>query len=740
MSEKIYLNILKGGVLLSFFSLFLVFSDFLFPYISSKQLSFNILVEVLLLIWIFFLIKYPKYIPRKSFISGGLLAYFAVMGFSLLFSVDFNLSFWGGIERMLGFFHLFHFLIFYFIVISVFKTKKDYFYLLNVLIASALGVALYAIIKDASISTIGNTAYVAAMMLFSVFLQAFFLFQRKEWWLKLVYLVGIIISFIAFVKADISGSHLGLLAGILMIFFVLALSVKSSKLKIITWLSFFLLIIIVSSLFVFRSHSFFNDNYLGKSLRDFSEDNITLNTRLISYRAAGSYLLDHPSSLIVGVGHGNYAFIFDKYFDPSFYDYDCKETYFDRAHNNVIDILTTTGLLGLLTYLSIFIFCFVFLIKAYNKERVNKLELALLFGLLTAYFVQNLAVFDSFATYLYFMTLLAFINFLSSNKGEGNLVLSKGFKNISRNIFIPIFIILILFSLNNNIKSIIMVRETIDAYRHSIQHGIIESSEKYKKALNYRTGLERDVRASFIGSFLSSSDQLLNSDNFEEAEQSVLLAVEMAEKNEIYNAENTLIIFNLARVYELASRFYFLNGYQEEGSYYGNMALDAMNRSIESSPGRVLLHLNKANLLLNFDEKEEALELIEEVKSLNSNMPDAYCQSSHLYFIQEDFNNFMENFRICGEKGGFDLMNWGEFLKAVESHYYEKEDFVSLIEFYEISLSFQEEKDVDTLSNLAILYRETGNPEKAEKTALEILDIDPSLKKTVDPFLESLRE
>lgn len=740
MSEKIYLNILKGGVVLSFFTLFFVFPGFLFPYISSKQLPFNILIEVLLLVWIFFLIKYPKYIPRKSFISGGLLAYFAVMAFSMLFSVDFNLSFWGGIERMLGFFHLFHFLIFYFIIISVFKTKKDYFYLLNVLIASALGVALYAIVKDVRISTIGNTAYVAAIMLFSIFLQTFFLFQRRELYLKLVYLAGIIISFMAFIKADISGSHVGLLTGVLMVFFVLALSSKSSKIKIMTWSSFLALVIIISSLFAFRSHSAFDDNYLGKALRDFSEDNVTLNTRLISYRAAGNYLLDHPLSLIVGVGHGNYAFIFDKYFDPSFYDYDRKETYFDRAHNNVIDILTTTGLLGLLTYLSIFVFCFVFLIRAYKEKRISSLDLALIFGLLTAYFVQNLAVFDSFATYLYFMTLLAFINFLSSDKSEGNLNLSSGFKKISKNIFVPIFVILILFSLNNNIKSMVMIRETIDAYRYSLQYGIVEGSKKYEKVFDYRTGLERDIRGSFIGLFLNSSDQVLNSDNFEEAERSLLLAVEMAEKNERYNSENTMIISRLARVYDLAARFYFINGHQKESSYYSGLAFDAMGRSIESSPGRVLLYLNKANLLLNFNEREGALELIEEAKSLNLKMPDAYCQSSHFYFIEEDYDGFMENFKACAEKGGLDLMNWEGFLEAIERHYYEKEDLVSLIEFYEISLSFQKEKNINTLSNLAILYHETGNPEKAEETALKILEIDPSLKELVDPFLESLRE
>ena len=95
-------------------------------------------------------------------------------------------------------------------------------------------------------------------------------------------------------------------------------------------------------------------------MRDFSTENITLNTRLISYQSAAQYLIDHPQTLFFGVGHGNYALIFNKYFNPKFYNYDRVGTYFDRAHNNLIDIVTTTGILGLLTYLSIlFLYLFI---------------------------------------------------------------------------------------------------------------------------------------------------------------------------------------------------------------------------------------------------------------------------------------------------------------------------------------------------------------------------------------------
>ena len=116
MSEKSYLRILQAGVIASLFIVLFVFPSLLFPYISSKQLSFNILMEILAAVWLVFILRYPAYRPKLNLIIYGLLSYFAVILISAFTGVDFNLSFWGDIERMLGFFHLFHFLIFFFII------------------------------------------------------------------------------------------------------------------------------------------------------------------------------------------------------------------------------------------------------------------------------------------------------------------------------------------------------------------------------------------------------------------------------------------------------------------------------------------------------------------------------------------------------------------------------------------------------------------------------------------------
>jgi O-antigen ligase len=748
MSEKMYLNILKGAILASFIFLFFVFSPFLFPFITSKQIFFNIFIEVLLLFWLIFIYKYPKYRPKKSFLTWGIVAYFISIALSLVISVDFNLSFWGDTERMLGFFHLFHFLLFYFIIISVFRSRKDYNLLFYGIILSSIIIAVVGFIKGDMNSTIGNRAYVAAIMLFGIFLEAFFFFKEKNWWKKVIFIPAFVISIIGLFKSDISGSQAGLVAGILVSILVLIIVSKNKKTKIISLSVLISLIAALVLLFVFKSHPIFNNTYLGKALRDFSTENATLNTRLISYQAAGKYLVDNPMTMIFGVGHGNYATIFDKYFDPKFYDYDRVSTYFDRAHCTIIDVITTTGIVGLLAYLSIFFFIFYNLIKSYKKndrKGLNKNELAILSGLIVAYFVQNLAVFDSFATYLYFMMILGFIYFIgfNDNKLETEPLESKNTSKLLAYIIIPIALIFSIFGIVKNINSAKMVKEVIDAYSFSYSQGLVKGVEKYEAIFKkYHTGLERDARESYMNLVLESSDQILQHTNKKEVEKILSLGVEVAEANEKYNLNDNLILVRLSKMYNLIGSFYFNQKDTEKGNYYSNMAFNTLDRAIYASPGRIPVYLTKAGLSMSFGNTEEAIKTIEYAKSLNSNISESYCQLANVYFVIKDDNKFLSELDSCGKKGGFSSMNWENFFSSVENYYYNNKDYEHLIKFYEVLLEAQipEENKVAILSALATVHFENENYEKAKETALKISEINSTYKSDVDNFLKTVEE
>ncbi len=108
---------------------------------------------------------------------------------------------------------------------------------------------------------------------------------------------------------------------------------------------------------------------------------------------------------LFGWGQDNFGQVFAKYYDPQMY---AREHWFDRSHNGFLDWWSATGTLGLIAYLSFFILAAWLLFS--KKTMLTVVERATLLGLLVAYFVHNLFVFDNLTSYVLFFFLLAYIH------------------------------------------------------------------------------------------------------------------------------------------------------------------------------------------------------------------------------------------------------------------------------------------------------------------------------------------
>ncbi|MFZ4649034.1 MAG: O-antigen ligase family protein, partial [Patescibacteria group bacterium] len=422
MSNKNYLRLFQGGVIASLLVVFFVFSNLLFPFISSKQISFNILMEVLLPFFLVLMLKAPELRPRRSLIIYGLIAYLSVMLLTCFTGVDFNLSFWGNTERMLGFFHVFHFFLLYLYIITAFRDQETWFALL----ASSVAIAVLEsakVLTGIAYGTIGNTAYVSGYLIFNIYFAAILFVRTKDKNLRWLWVLPIILMLFAFNKSNTSGAIIGLGISIIAATFLIGIFAKAKKIRRGSLIVFGALLLGVILLFSQWQQPWFQNN---RRLQNLTSNKTTFQTRLVSWEGAVKDFKNHPW---LGVGFGNYANVFDRQFNSRFYDYSRNETYFDRAHNNILDIVSTTGVFGLLAYLSIFFFAIRELWKVlktgdshvgWNKEGRENIEIILLFCLLVAYFIQNLAVFDSLVTYVGLMITLGLIAYrFSSLKPEG---------------------------------------------------------------------------------------------------------------------------------------------------------------------------------------------------------------------------------------------------------------------------------------------------------------------------------
>lgn len=736
MSQKTYLTILKTGIGLSFISVFLVYGRLFFPYITSKQIYFNILIEVLFVFWLAFIIKYPEWRPKWSYISIGLISFLAVMLLSSFFSVDFNLSFWGDAERMLGAFHVIHFLIYYFIIITIMRTWQDWRNLLIISIIAAVLVSLYGQIRDIQYSTIGNTSYVSGYVIFNIYfaLILFFCFKKdKQVWYKSLIVIAILILLSVLRLTHTRGAYVGLgLSVVLMLLLYIFLS-SSKKIKILSAAAVTTFVIFLSLIFAYPNSAIVQSNSILNTVAQISLQASTFQTRLISWKAAWK---DLPNHLILGTGHGNFAISFDKYFDPSFYNYTRSETYFDRAHNNIVDITSTTGILGVLTYLFIFAAVGYYLIKGYKKGMISANEFILLTCLIVAYFIQNLTVFDSLVTYISLMITLGFIYWLSQGQRELEYSEHKALDNKELLMLVGVGALSVLVIFQYNVKPFKTFKGTIDGQYAFAQNDIILAYEISKKTLGIDSVLDRDPRDIFVRT-LASKSPLLERIEKAKAKEILDFAIIMVQKNIQYNPKDSLTQLELAKILDITSRFYLDN--LEKFYFYSDQALEAVNQSINSSPGRIQIYFMKSQILLARGEIDQAIAALRQAISLNEKYYDSYCQLAKTFFALEREEEGYIEMDKCIDKGGAGLIGPASFVNKLVDHYNKAGDIVRVIKLYE-AVSGGQDKNLNFWVALATLYEKVGDKEKAIEAARKAAEIDPSLESAVEEFFKQLGE
>lgn len=751
MLPKTYLRILQGGIILSLLIILNVSKGLLFPFITSKQIPFNIVMEILFALWLVFILRYPEYRPKKNFIAYGLIAYFLAILASCFVSVDFNLSFWGDAERMLGFFHVAHFLVFYFILVTVFRSWKDWRMLFQSSVAVATLVTLIGLFGRNSYSTIGNTAYVSGYLIFNIYFIILLFFRSQSKGLRWFYILPLIPMLFEFWIMKTSGAIIGLSVSILLMFLLIGLSHVSKKIRRASLVVFIVAIIAIAGVFSQSKSAWFQHSFLTA----LTSQKITFQTRLISWRGAAE---DFHNHVLFGTGFGNYAIIFDKYFDPNFYNYTTSDTYFDRAHNNLIDITSTTGLLGLVTYLSIFVALLFYLWREFklNGKRtgpdangLNNIEIIIVVSLIAAYFIQNLVIFDSFATYIGLMIILGFVYWLDFRRGQAEVTektpryVIKG-ESVELICLIGFIIIAYIFANNYNVKTWNMFTDSIKGYTLISSGQLQEAIVIYKNSFTGRP-MERDARTTLINLAISNAS-LFNDLSAQNAGDALDYIISLAKVNVAYNPKDSMMQMQLAQILDTAARYNYTN--LEKFNFYSTQAMQAIEASIIASPGRATTYFVKAQMQLTRNESDEAIATMKEGIVLNTNYYEGYCRLSQIYFILDapkynsEIGGTLNN---CIDLGGGAQISSPSLLKAAIGYYATStktatdsagnitEDFKRLAILEERYATITT-PNAEVWYNVAMLYYVIGNNDKAEESYQKAATLDPTYAKKWQEF------
>jgi tetratricopeptide (TPR) repeat protein len=297
-------------------------------------------------------------------------------------------------------------------------------------------------------------------------------------------------------------------------------------------------------------------------------------------------------------------------------------------------------------------------------------------------------------------------------------------------LLLGLLLIAYIFANHYNFKPLKMFKGTIDAYSEVASGRLVNGVAKYSETLKGGP-MERDARITLIN-LISSNGPALKSLNEKMAGEILDYAIEVAEKNVSYNPFDSMMQMQLAQILNAAATYYYED--LDKFNHYSTRAMQAIDRSIEASPGRATIYYLKAQMQLVRNEKEEAIETLEYAISLNPNYSEGYCVLAQAYFsinqTGEYDESLEESFDNCFAKAVEKNNNISEnLLKLGANHYSLKKDYLKAATISEHLVEVTE-PGAEVWNNLARLYFVVGEIEKAEAAFNKAAILQPDLEET----------
>jgi O-antigen ligase/tetratricopeptide (TPR) repeat protein len=400
-------------------------TDFFFPYVAPRNLFFRVVIEVGATALALALCSGRKTLDLHAEpIFWSLMAFLGAITLSGLLSPAPTHSFFGDFERMGGVWAWLHLVVFFLLLRTL--RDQDWTLVLNTSIVVSLAVSIYAIAQHfglgdhpdaASTSTIGNSGLLASYLLINIALAGYLASTSARY--RVYFLVVAGVNFLALVYSQNRSSVVGLVLGAAVASVILASLTGGARRRWTTFALASALVVAVAG--------------VSAGIREFPAGPFARNaptvlqrlamtnpaggdeSRTMQWRAAIEGFKDRP---LLGYGMENHNLVWSAHFDPRIYG--IATEIFDRTHNQFLETLATTGLIGTVAFLGIWVAIGVTLVGAYRAGRLSASALAILAGLQVAY-----------ATYLFFwffdlnstMLWILVAALISSRRAVGSVVL-----------------------------------------------------------------------------------------------------------------------------------------------------------------------------------------------------------------------------------------------------------------------------------------------------------------------------
>ncbi len=663
MKQKI-VKVLKFLIYATFFVPLLVLPmSFIFPFIVPKILLFRGLVSFMLGCYVVLLfINWGEFKPRFSLLNLALAIFLASFTVSTFTGVDPYHSFWDNHERMLGLFTIFHYVAYYFVCSSVFKNWTEWskalkIFLLAGSVAMFIGVLQHfkpglLLNQDSSrvASTLGNSIYVGGYGLFLIFVS-FLLFikeSNKNW--KWVEVAGGILAVLGMFFSGTRGSILGLVGGmgIAVLGYIIVLRDFPKTRKILAGVAV-AGVAVISLLYVFRQTAFVLSIPAVNRTINTSFESIKNSPRWLAWTAAVESFKEKP---LFGWGPNNFFYAFNKYYQSKSLEFGYGETWFDNAHNIIMNTLAVQGGVGLASYLFIFCAAVISLVLARRRKTLDLHVAVIGISFLVAHLVQNVTVFENPTSYLYFMFWLAMVNSLSVKnemipvagiKNNGKAISVVPDKVVSAGAMVTIGVIVLFLVFIFEIQPARANMQTLSALK-LISNQYPSATDAMKSALAFNSPHIDDIRSDItrtVAQVLSGGN---NKFSKEQSLEMLEIGLEVMQANAVlhpYDIRNYLTLSQLSQVgYSLTNNTKYIGDY---GTY--------LETALGYSKKRQQIIYSLANFYLQIGKTDESVKILQQTIDDDYKVSEGYWRLAYTYRLVGQMTKAIETLSLAEKNG-----------------------------------------------------------------------------------------
>ena len=421
-SKQILWSMVKISIILALFAPLVFATNFYFPYIVPRNLFFRFFVDVAFFAYLFLLITYPEFRPRFNKAFSIFLIFILSLAFSSILNGSFSFSFWSNFERMDGLVNWLYLAMYSFVLVGFLQNERtNLLQVFRIALVPAFLVALIAVGQklnldfvlassggDRIAATFGNAAYVGSYMFLHI-LVAFYLLVKeraRRYW-SLAYVASILLFVWTLMATDTRGAFLGLLVFIFLfcIFYLFLQKQQKNKIYFTVLGLSILSVVFVALLFIQKEATWVKAVPILRKISGISFSETTTQSRLLIWRNSWQGVVDKP---IFGWGEENFSVVFNQYFPIEIFHDIGSETWFDRPHNILVQHLIHGGFVGLILYLSIFVYLIFILAKHYKKHH-DWFMFSFWSAFLLSFLFHDLFIFDSLNTNVILYLLLAYL-------------------------------------------------------------------------------------------------------------------------------------------------------------------------------------------------------------------------------------------------------------------------------------------------------------------------------------------